>query len=310
MQDKDLAANSVNINSKRMINNTEDTKLAKEEKKVSVSSSSSIWNEVELYLKADTILKSSHKLNKKDNQQKELKIEYENVLETHLKHEKNLQNQVLQLQKKLKDKDEKINNLNIKTTNLQQKVQNLMQQNNDLLQQNNILYQSKKILLKENLHEKTIHETQLLALNRLLTMSRKNFKSCDKIDWQKDSLYTSCQLCNIEFRMLNHRRHHCRCCGILTCDDCSSAYITYLNEIKPVRTCIKCVNIRHNLLKSFFPNDQSMTIFGKHHEAEVIKEPEAAGLGRTQKQQQEEEQQQKEEEQQQKEEEKEEEGLD
>lgn len=43
----------------------------------------------------------------------------------------------------------------------------------------------------------------------------------NKGDWIKDKSSTNCQLCSDAFGITN-RRHHCRACGVLVCDDCSS----------------------------------------------------------------------------------------
>jgi len=42
-----------------------------------------------------------------------------------------------------------------------------------------------------------------------------------KSNWTKDKISSICQLCS-ECFSLRVRRHHCRSCGVLTCDDCSS----------------------------------------------------------------------------------------
>ena len=42
-----------------------------------------------------------------------------------------------------------------------------------------------------------------------------------KSNWTKDKVSSICQLCSEGFS-LRVRRHHCRSCGVLTCDDCSS----------------------------------------------------------------------------------------
>lgn len=39
--------------------------------------------------------------------------------------------------------------------------------------------------------------------------------------WEKDDKATICQLCSDAFNLTN-RRHHCRACGVLCCDKCSS----------------------------------------------------------------------------------------
>jgi FYVE zinc finger len=38
--------------------------------------------------------------------------------------------------------------------------------------------------------------------------------------WTPDELSAACGYCGVEFTMLK-RRHHCRCCGHVFCDDCS-----------------------------------------------------------------------------------------
>jgi DNA-directed RNA polymerase subunit RPC12/RpoP len=42
-----------------------------------------------------------------------------------------------------------------------------------------------------------------------------------KAVWSKNKTSTICQLCSDQFSLTN-RRHHCRACGVLTCDKCSS----------------------------------------------------------------------------------------
>ena len=42
-----------------------------------------------------------------------------------------------------------------------------------------------------------------------------------KTNWTKDSNSPMCQLCCENFN-IRVRRHHCRSCGVLCCDDCSS----------------------------------------------------------------------------------------
>ena len=42
-----------------------------------------------------------------------------------------------------------------------------------------------------------------------------------KANWTKDKTSTFCQLCSETFN-IRVRRHHCRSCGVLCCDDCSA----------------------------------------------------------------------------------------
>ncbi|PRP81219.1 hypothetical protein PROFUN_02053 [Planoprotostelium fungivorum] len=58
--------------------------------------------------------------------------------------------------------------------------------------------------------------------------------------WQQDNEVSRCTLCNTEFSFLK-RRHHCRACGRLACDPCSSNRCVLKNVgISPVRVCDVC----------------------------------------------------------------------
>lgn len=73
--------------------------------------------------------------------------------------------------------------------------------------------------------------------------------------WIEDSESAECLLCKSEFSFWWNRRHHCRRCGLLVCDDCSNVntYIpvefllsapfsfTLPDPSVPHRTCKKCV---------------------------------------------------------------------
>merc|ERR1719502_2646899 len=54
-----------------------------------------------------------------------------------------------------------------------------------------------------------------------------------KTDWVADDQETTCQLCSKEFTFF-FRRHHCRYCGKLVCNDCTKA------RLAKQRICIDC----------------------------------------------------------------------
>jgi FYVE zinc finger len=58
--------------------------------------------------------------------------------------------------------------------------------------------------------------------------------------WQPDSASDHCMKCDNRFTFFN-RRHHCRRCGLLVCDDCSKARIPTSNTSCNVRVCSPCV---------------------------------------------------------------------
>ncbi|EAL64291.1 hypothetical protein DDB_G0286231 [Dictyostelium discoideum AX4] len=60
--------------------------------------------------------------------------------------------------------------------------------------------------------------------------------------WVEDSHCHNCHKCKASFTLLN-RRHHCRRCGLVFCNRCSSneAKIPQLNyNFVPVRVCDEC----------------------------------------------------------------------
>jgi len=63
--------------------------------------------------------------------------------------------------------------------------------------------------------------------------------------WVDDSTATNCKRCRVSFTLLN-RRHHCRRCGLVFCQKCSSnsVKIPQLNyNFVPVRVCDDCHRI-------------------------------------------------------------------
>lgn len=61
--------------------------------------------------------------------------------------------------------------------------------------------------------------------------------------WLHDSAVTACQQCSTEFTFLR-RRHHCRACGEVVCDNCSKSrnVLTHIHASKKQRVCDKCNN--------------------------------------------------------------------
>ena len=54
--------------------------------------------------------------------------------------------------------------------------------------------------------------------------------------WVPDDFSKDCQKCGVPFTFLR-RRHHCRLCGALVCNECSSNRKLIPTESKPVRVC-------------------------------------------------------------------------
>jgi len=62
-----------------------------------------------------------------------------------------------------------------------------------------------------------------------------NLTVIDEKNWHKDADYTECEVCKKKFTF-TRRRHHCRFCGNVVCDDCSK------NRCNSDRICDNCVS--------------------------------------------------------------------
>lgn len=75
-------------------------------------------------------------------------------------------------------------------------------------------------------------ENQTLQLELEKLLGRK---------WTEDSDVISCNLCQKEFSLIV-RKHHCRNCGQIFCNECSSKMAPITSNKKPVRVCDSCYN--------------------------------------------------------------------
>lgn len=59
--------------------------------------------------------------------------------------------------------------------------------------------------------------------------------------WVPDELVSECSGCSIQFTLLR-RRHHCRNCGFIFCNNCSNHFVhlSHFGYSKPVRVCNEC----------------------------------------------------------------------
>jgi len=59
--------------------------------------------------------------------------------------------------------------------------------------------------------------------------------------WMDDSLVDNCQICDKDFSIAR-RKHHCRQCGGIFCDNCSGSKLVLPSSVKPVRVCDNCMS--------------------------------------------------------------------
>lgn len=65
------------------------------------------------------------------------------------------------------------------------------------------------------------------------------------VQWESDAASTQCRLCGGKWGLLR-RRHHCRACGQLVCDDCSRSRINVPGSDNLKRSCDLCTAARRD----------------------------------------------------------------
>ncbi|XP_059373273.1 zinc finger FYVE domain-containing protein 26-like isoform X2 [Carassius carassius] len=89
-------------------------------------------------------------------------------------------------------------------------------------------------------------------------------KTPERKDWIPDHKQHICMVCQRERFTMFNRRHHCRCCGRLVCQSCSSRKMVAEGSEEPVRVCDQCYN--------FFRPDSDE----KFEQGEVVGSPASA----------------------------------
>jgi len=72
----------------------------------------------------------------------------------------------------------------------------------------------------------------------LVNVNSKGFTAAMPV-WQSDHTSNECSLCDKPFSFFN-RRHHCRSCGALVCDACSTGRLILKHKKSPQRVCDNC----------------------------------------------------------------------
>lgn len=77
--------------------------------------------------------------------------------------------------------------------------------------------------------------------------------------WQTDSSAKQCQCCKAFFSLIK-RRHHCRYCGSLVCEQCSTKRMRVNTNKEPLRVCDTCVaQIKGGSIAKPAPDKSTMT---------------------------------------------------
>ncbi len=106
-------------------------------------------------------------------------------------------------------------------------------------------------LIQEAKQQKLYENNHILRNNGLdptttldnLTSQQSDVLLASEPEWVKDSLCNECTVCNRYFTKWSRRKHHCRFCGSVVCEDCSQH-----RDLLPLRftlretarTCIPC----------------------------------------------------------------------
>ena len=83
---------------------------------------------------------------------------------------------------------------------------------------------------------KAVHQRQV-SLSQRPNASRdaEEFATRQGVPWQDSTLFSRCVGCNSKFTLTN-RKHHCRECGHVFCNKCSSFRIVVEGRLKRVST--------------------------------------------------------------------------
>ncbi|KAM5170118.1 RUN and FYVE domain-containing protein 1 isoform 1-T3 [Mantella aurantiaca] len=123
---------------------------------------------------------------------------------------------------------------------------------NELLQFSQLKKDFDKLHLEKKQLQKLCDEQEqaLQEMGLHLSQSKLKMEDIKEVNkalkghtWLKDDEATGCKQCDKEFS-ISRRKHHCRNCGDIFCNTCSSNELSLPSYPKPVRVCDIC----HNLL--------------------------------------------------------------
>ncbi|KAG8439109.1 hypothetical protein GDO86_005355 [Hymenochirus boettgeri] len=178
-----------------------------------------------------------------------MKKDYEVRIETLQQQLDKMNKKCVDLEQDLKFKKENQNNLH---GELQKEKDTVNCLRNQLKQVSNVQKDFEKLQLEKRQLQRLCEEQEqaLQEMGQHLSQSKMKMEDIKEVNkalkghsWLKDDEATECKQCNKEFS-ISRRKHHCRNCGDIFCNTCSSNELSLPSYPKPVRVCDTC----HNLL--------------------------------------------------------------
>jgi hypothetical protein len=84
---------------------------------------------------------------------------------------------------------------------------------------------------------------QSLQMTRSFRRSgRRRRKGLEKGHWQPNSSRNTCSICGDAFEFFGNHKHHCRLCGSIVCDDCSTGRDYFEGVKAKQRICDQCID--------------------------------------------------------------------
>jgi len=86
--------------------------------------------------------------------------------------------------------------------------------------------------------------TMEVSKSKIKEKAKEKEKNVLTVEWDSNSSASNCVLCNTPFGRITNRRHHCRNCGRLVCEPCSSRKFQLTDgNTEPQRVCDVCYHI-------------------------------------------------------------------
>ncbi|XP_059506677.1 RUN and FYVE domain-containing protein 1-like isoform X3 [Stegostoma tigrinum] len=239
-------------------------KQLKEERKIRMNSEGTAQQKAEminsLEQKANQMIDATKQMEERLQQSEQTRQLAE---EKNQKIEREFARKIENLQQQLSELDKQRSTLESELKAEKEQRQSLQQQ---LQQERDVTSQLKAQLLQKSGLEKEMEtlqdekkqlhkicEEQEQALQEMglhLSQSKLKMEDIKEVNkalkgnaWLKDDEATSCKQCEKEFS-ISRRKHHCRNCGDIFCNNCSSNELALPSYPKPVRVCDTC----HTLL--------------------------------------------------------------